>query len=80
MQAANRHANLQREKAIGRIACSHVRWKDIEANISIDGEEKQLHELKENGIEIKLAAPSGRTLISTKLRDLGFASVARSTC
>jgi len=34
-----------------------VRWADIEANLPIDGEGKQLRELIEQGIEIDLAAP-----------------------
>jgi hypothetical protein len=47
MQRADREARLERAKAIGRIAYSHVRWADIEANLPIDGKEKQLRELIE---------------------------------
>jgi hypothetical protein len=57
MPNADREARLERAKAIGRIAYSHVRWADIEANLPIDGEEKQLRELIEQGIAIDLAAP-----------------------
>jgi hypothetical protein len=56
MKRADREARLGRAKVIGRIAYSHVRWTDIEANIPIDGEEKQLRELEDGGIAIDLAA------------------------
>jgi hypothetical protein len=57
MHRADREARLERAKAIGRIAYSHVRWADIEANLVIDGEEKHFRELEEGGIAIELAAP-----------------------
>ena len=57
MQIADREARLQRAKAIGRIACSHVRGADIFGNLPVDGEEKRLCELEEGGIAIDLAAP-----------------------
>jgi hypothetical protein len=57
MQRADREARLERAKAIGRIAYLHVRGADIFGNISVDGEEKRLRELEEDGLAIDLAAP-----------------------
>jgi hypothetical protein len=57
VQRADRQARLERAKAIGRIAYSLVRLEDIQANIPLDGEEKQLREIEEGGIAIELAAP-----------------------
>jgi hypothetical protein len=47
MRSADRQARLQRAKAIGLIAYSHVLWAEIEANILVHDEEKQLRELSE---------------------------------
>jgi hypothetical protein len=57
VQQADREARLQRAKAIGRIAYTHVRDAKIFGNIPVDGEEKQLREHTEGGIAIDLAAP-----------------------
>jgi hypothetical protein len=57
VKQADREARLQRAKAIGCIAYSHVRDAEIFGNVSVDGEEKQLREYDEGGIAIDLAAP-----------------------
>jgi hypothetical protein len=57
VQRADREARLQRAKAIGRIAYTHVRYAKIFGNMPVDGEEKQLREHEEGGIAIELAAP-----------------------
>jgi hypothetical protein len=57
MQRADREARLERAKAIGRIAYTHVRDATIFGNIPVDGEEKRLIQLEQDGIAIELAAP-----------------------
>jgi hypothetical protein len=57
MPNADREARLERAKAIGRIAYAHVRGADIFGNLPVDGEEKRLLQLEEDGIAIDLAAP-----------------------
>jgi hypothetical protein len=57
MQRADREARLERAKAIGRIAYSHVRDADIYGNVPIDGEEKRLRTLEDGRIAIELAGP-----------------------
>jgi hypothetical protein len=57
MQRADREARLERAKAIGRIAYAHVRDATIFGNIPVDGEEKRLLQLEQDGIAIELAAP-----------------------
>lgn len=54
---ADRKARLERAKAIGRVAYSHVRWANIFGNMPVDGEEKQLRELTERRIVIELYYP-----------------------